>query len=134
MIDLSQCRLKLVFKFVPLDEKYMNLTVVTNLETVEVQPADTVVIEVNATMPSDIMLYLSGKGANDTIVSDDGKILADKHVELVAVEIDRLPVIQHFVQNWPVSNNRRTSYFGFNETVVLELHEQNPFYFVIKNQ
>lgn len=134
MIDLSQCRLRLVFKFVPLNESYMNLTVVTNSETVEVQPADNVVVEVNATLPSDVMLHLSGKGANDTIVDADGSILADKHVELLAVEVDRLPIIGHVVQNWPISNNRRTSYFGFNETVVLELHEKNSFYFAIKNQ
>ena len=132
-MDLSYSRVRLQFKFVSLNGAYMNLTVVSNLETIEVTPADNVTVEINVKLPSDILLNFSGKGVEDTLVGDDGKILADKHVELVAAAIDRLPVSQHFIHNWPLSNNIRTAYFGFNESVKLEFQERNSFYFAIKH-
>lgn len=111
----------------------MKLTVVSNLETIEVKPSDNVTVKINASLPSDVMLLLSGKNSNDTIVDSSGKILEDKHVKLVAVEIDRLAIGKNFLQSWPISNNTRTSYFGFNESVILEFHEPTAFHFSLKN-
>jgi hypothetical protein len=97
---------------------------------------DCAVVEAVVDFPGELCIILEGKNNNiDTIVDDSGKIIQDKFVQLTQVDVDRITLPDHFLQQWPVVNDTfNTSYFGFNGKVRLQFNEPNSFYWLLKTQ
>ena len=132
MNNLNLSKVKLEFEFVPLHNKVMALSINNNVITPNDNNRQTTVVDI--TLPGAIVLEISGKDLNnDTVVDASGNIIADKHIKLIAAEIDGLQINPQFLLSWPQGNNIKTSYFGFNGNVILQFDDANSFYFSIKS-
>ena len=132
MNNLNLSKVKLEFEFVPLHNKVMTLSINNNVITPNDNNRQTTVVDI--TLPGAIVLEISGKDLNnDTVVDASGNIIADKHIKLIAAEIDGLQINPKFLLSWPQGNNIKTSYFGFNGNVILQFDDANSFYFSIKS-
>jgi hypothetical protein len=89
--------------------------------------------ETAITFPEQLTMLLSGKGPNDTVVDDQGNILADKYVKLTGLQVDGLDCPQEYLEMFIVLDTDdgqkvASNYFGFNGLVTLDFLEENSFF------
>jgi len=133
MAKFNQSLVKLQFKFVELNNEYMNLNIVLSDRFIPVSPAQFQTIEFYINFPTEIVLDVSGKNMNsDTVLDDQGNIIKDKHIELTKVIIDNIAVPSLYLKKWPELNGNNNSYFGFNGQFKLKFLEKNSFTFLLK--
>jgi len=129
----NQSLVKLQFKFVEINNEYMNLNIIYNDKTITVNPLQNQSVELQIKFPSEIILDISGKNMNhDTIIDKDGSIIKDKYIELTKVVIDNVAVPKLYLKKWPELNGNKNSYFGFNGQAKLKFLEKNSFAFLLK--
>lgn len=90
-------------------------------------------VQVPVTLPSKLIISLSGKGPNDTLVDDQGNITQDCYAKLTDVYIDSFRLSHdHFLHKKIILQTENgqainTSYFGFNGTVQMDLDKNSVF-------
>lgn len=133
MAKFNQSLVKLQFKFVELNNEYMNLNILLSDRFIPVSPAQFRTIEFYINFPTEIVLDVSGKNMNsDTVLDDQGNIIKDKHIELIKVIIDNIAVPSLYLKKWPELDGNNNSYFGFNGQFKLKFLEKNSFTFLLK--
>jgi len=91
-------------------------------------------------LPSKIILEVSGKNKNDTIVDAQGNILKDKCIIIENVHVDGISPHINFLKKWPrlmvggKGSNKivYSNYFGFNGIVELEFEGANVFQWLLR--
>lgn len=94
------------------------------------------VYETVINFPADFKILIDGKGPFDTQVDTDGKIVKDKYIKILNIEVDGLACRPHYVhQNITLhtADDQKivTSYWGFNGTVTLDFSESNSFFWAL---
>lgn len=131
MNNINKCQIKIEVEFGKINQRSMQVQILHNNTCIPVD--STGIVEFEITLPTTVVLQISGKNYNtDTIVGSDGNILEDMFVKLVALTLDGFPLRDVFLhQNLTIvtDNNEKitTSYFGFNGTVTIDLHQDNVF-------
>jgi len=133
MVKFNQSTVEMEFEFVCVNDAYMNLSVIYGNDAMIVTPATKQKVVFDIEFPAKIVLETSGKDMNiDTLLDINGNILADKHIRLSRVIVDRVLVPDAFLQKWPVIRGINTTYFGFNDQIVLDFSEKDSFFWLIK--
>lgn len=91
-------------------------------------------------LPSKIILEVSGKNKNDTVVDAHGNIVKDKCIIIENVYVDGLSPNINFLKKWPrlmaggKGSNKivYSNYFGFNGIVELEFEGANVFQWLLR--
>jgi hypothetical protein len=91
----------------------------------------------NVEWPVQLELVLSGKGANDTVLAEDGTIKQDKYIKLESMIVDRMPVhILSLLELLELDTGKekiKTNYWGFNGVVTLNFTEPDSTIWHIKS-
>ena len=130
---MATSKVKLEFKFASVNNACMSLTVNGN----PLVPGHNLLatVTIDQEFPGSIDLVVDGKDMNhDTILDAKGNIVQDKHILLTKVTVDRVLVPDHFIQSWPKTSNRSTSYFGFNDQISLNFDDLDSFYWLLKTK
>ena len=81
--------------------------------------------------PSTLKIVLSNKNLlHDTMVDADGKIIADKYIQLTRVVVDRIETTVEYINSVVLNtddNKITTTYWGFNGFVELDFTQENSF-------
>lgn len=138
MIFSPTAPLKLTFNVSAIDGKSMNITFnnqgvyehFTNLAQGEF------VYETEITFPAEFEITLSGKGPGDTVIDSDGNIIKDKYIEILNIEVDRIPCVPHYVHQRVTLETEdgqevTAAYWGFNGVVKLNFKEANSFFWAL---
>jgi hypothetical protein len=134
MEKFNRAQVELEFEFVALEGRYMTL-IIDGVGRVRPNSMGRACVQVDVELPGRIMLHIGGKTSRDTVVADDGSIIADKCIKLTRVRVDRVRVNDVFLKTWPRSNtNIRDTYFGFNGAVELEFASTNSFKWLLSAQ
>lgn len=92
---------------------------------------DTFTFTTRLDLPGELVINLYNKGPVDTLVDDNGHIIADKYIKLEELIIDRVPLHILSLINLPELNNNRqlikTNYWGFNGAVRIKLLHADSF-------
>jgi hypothetical protein len=104
----------------------MSVDLNINRENIKVTPENKTV-QVLTTLPTAVIISINGKKPNDTIVDENGNIIADKYVKLTDIKFDYFPVNEIFLHQKIKFNTENhgiitTSYFGFNGEVILNFN------------
>jgi hypothetical protein len=130
---MATSKVKLEFKFASVNNACMSLTV--NGSPLVPGPDLLATVTIDQEFPGRIDLVVDGKDMNhDTILDAEGNIVQDKHILLTNVTVDRVLVPDHFIQSWPKTSNRSTSYFGFNDQISLNFDDSDSFYWLLKTK
>lgn len=130
---MATSKVKLEFKFESVNDACMLLTV--NGQSIVPDTLGLATVEFEQEFPGKVELTVSGKDMNhDTILDAEGQIIKDKHILLKSITVDRVLVPDHFVQSWPKTSERSTSYFGFNDSIVLNFEDSDSFYWLLKTK
>lgn len=130
-------KLKLEFDIEYLNNTGMSLSFNNNgiVDTVDHPPNGRFVYETTIKFPADFEITVSGKGANDTVIDSDGKIIADKHVKIVNIVVDGMSCHPYYTYNLELTTNDgqvvKSNYWGFNGTVKLNFSEDNSFFWAL---
>lgn len=129
--------IELTFKFFDINGENMSLTAICGEQRCEVTPENNVA-RLTAEFPTVITLVLSGKDmSSDTVVGEDGSIVADKHIELTQLAIDKFVINPEILKTIPVvktaDSEIRSSYFGFNGEATLPFEGKTALHWLIKN-
>ena len=135
MPKISSCIFKIVFEFGSIDGRIMQITVVNGDFTKQVIPDknNIATVEFGIDLPTQIMLYFTGKNANtDTLVGEDGKIISDMYVKILEVAMDGFTLNEKFLhQKMKIQTESGseivTSYVGFNGSMCIDLAESDIF-------
>jgi hypothetical protein len=134
MTNFDKCRLKLDFKFGKTNSDYMNLLVIHREKQYNVSPDsnDCASVDLNLNLPDVVVLIVSNKNINDTIVDSEGNIVEDRYIQLQSAHIDGFELNYNFLHKKVVLNTTNnsvvSSYFGFNGFVNLIFDQENVFY------
>lgn len=137
MTNFNISNVTLTFEFAGLNDEFMSLQVINGDEVKNVTPENNTV-GLTVEFPTAIKLAVSGKNMDrDTKMDDAGNIIADKHIKLTGLVIDRFTVDPEIVKTLPVigtaDSEFRSSYFGFNGEVILPFEGKSALHWIIKN-
>ena len=132
MEKLNQSLVPLYLKFREVDGSYMSVRI--NNTDVSPDINGQAAVDVTVSFPGEIIIELHGKNNNtDTLVNEAGEVIKDKFVQLSHVNVDRIPVNNHFLQKWPMVNDSFvTTYFGFNGQAKLTFDAPSSFHWFLK--
>jgi len=97
------------------------------------------VINMSVDWPSTLYIESFGKGNRDTKLSDDGEILADKHITIENIIIDGIIIYpEHIFMHKIIEFNHGdaqefTNYLGFNGIAKINFSGSKPIYWLLKN-
>jgi hypothetical protein len=81
--------------------------------------------------PTTLKIVLSNKNLlHDTTVNSDGKIIADKYIQLIRIVVDRIEASVEHMNSIVLNtddNKITATYWGFNGYVELNLTQENSF-------
>jgi hypothetical protein len=80
--------------------------------------------------PGSVTIQVDGKGANDTLVDEQGQIIKDKFIQLIGLRVDGLGIDPNWLFHHIhlVRDDGKTvtsSYWGFNGRVVIDFDSHN---------
>ena len=134
MTNFSNCILTLKFKFGKTNNDYMKMLATHNNIEYKILPdiGDCSTFQFNLTLPDKLILTISNKSENDTIIDDNGTILEDRYIQLQEASIDGFDLNYNFLHKKiklvTFENNEIiSSYFGFNGSVELIFDQPNVF-------
>jgi hypothetical protein len=135
MPKINSCTFKIVFEFGSIDSRIMQTTVVNGDFTKRVIPNknNIATVEFGIDLPTQIVLYFTGKNANtDTLVDENGKIVGDMYVKILQVSMDGFELNEKFLhQKMKIQTEAGaeivTSYIGFNGSMCINMAESDIF-------
>lgn len=87
--------------------------------------------ELSIRLPNQVILEFQGKGAMDTEVDSQGKIIADKFMRLDKLTVDKIVLdadqLYHILELETPTGKIKGNYFGFNGRVVLDFDTNDSF-------
>ena len=91
-------------------------------------------------LPNSLMLEVTGKAKNDTVLDTQGNIIKDKCIVLTKVSIDNIMPNVNYLKRWPrlMIGGRGSNqivysdYFGFNGTVELMFDGDNVLQWLLR--
>jgi hypothetical protein len=130
-------QLKLCFQF---SDPQNSMQLVINACNVEPDETGKAIYTANIELPNTIVMEISGKGKNDTIIDAQGNILKDKCIVLEEVKVNGISPHINYLKKWPriivggKGSNKiiYSNYFGFNGTVELKLEGDNVFQWLLR--
>ena len=135
MTNLAKCKLNLEFEFGRARDQFMVCVVAYNglvfpLEIAADQDHAMTQITLHIELPCRIVLQLTGKQPNDTVLDQNNCIVKDTYVKLSGVKIDDFKLNQIFlcqkVQLRTTGGQEIiTNYFGFNGQVNLDFSKSS---------
>lgn len=134
----STSTLKLIFEISTIDNKSMDIAFNNGgvVESFSDLPDGEFIYETVITFPTEFEITVSGKGPVDTVVDPSGKVIKDKYIKILSIEVDRIPCIPHYVHRNIVLHTVDgqeivANYWGFNGTVKLDFTEANSFFWAL---
>ena len=135
MSNLNTCKLGFKFEFGKIDDRHMLVEVIHGdaVDIVLPELDGQAKLQLDICLPTKITLKFSGKNANtDTIVDNQGKIIADVYVKIVKIDFDGFELSEIFMHQkiklYTEDNTEIvTSYIGFNGSVDLNFTELDVF-------
>ena len=122
------------FQFGAINNQTMNVSVNNNGYITQPLPDENnvAVVTVPVDLPGQIDLEFSGKGPDDTLVSESGDILADKFVKITSIELEHFPLNEIFIYQRLTLNDQNgqthvTNYVGFNGNMTIKFEHTNVF-------
>lgn len=136
MVNLKNCKLTLGLEFGSIRNQTMSVEVLNDNSRFFYNPGiDTkIVCNLDIVLPTIVTLNIIGKNmSTDTIVDPSGKIIKDKYVKIISMQLEGISVPKEFLEKHIqiLTDNQTTyysNYIGFNGRAILEFTEQNIFY------
>jgi hypothetical protein len=92
---------------------------------------------VDIKFPSKFNIIVSGKGANDTLIDQDGNIIGDMYIKLNRLSVDGILCSTNYVHelvNCTTNGDRvQTNYWGFNGTIKLDFSHSNVVFWAMNH-
>lgn len=135
MPKLNICKVKFIFEFGLLDNRYMQTSVTSGNHSQLVIPDSNNIgtVEFDVELPTQIVLKFSGKNsATDTQIDADGNIIRDMYVKINSISMDGFDLNKIFLHQkmkllTESGQEIQTSYFGFNGISTIEMPESSVF-------
>jgi len=134
MTDLRLINIKLRFEFSELNDRIMNVDIKAGGTELRLAPdrAGFYDIDLDMLLPQRLLMCFSGKDNRvDTLLDQEGRIVADLFVRLDQIVLDNVPVKidtnKLLVVETESGEKHRTHYVGFNGHAVLDFAETNVF-------
>lgn len=109
-------------------EIFANNTMVSSYSVFD---TDRFVFKHRINWPTTLKIVLSNKNLlHDTTVDSDGKIIADKYIQLTRIMVDRIETTVRHINSIVLNTNDNkitTNYWGYNGYVELNLTQENSF-------
>lgn len=121
------------FEYGSIDDRFMQVEISTNEQTVLAEPGNKIIIK-QVSLPNQINLIFTGKTPRDTRIDSAGNIVQDMYVKIVGLSVDNLKVPDWVLQkklSYVTVNGQilTTSYIGFNGTMTIDVSESTVFSF-----
>lgn len=87
--------------------------------------------------PTELLIMLADKGKNDVQFDDQGLIVRDKSIEVMAISINRFPLHVDLLdkvfdcQREGSNTISHENYWGFNGKVTMKLHSNTPMRYLL---
>ena len=112
----------------------MSLEILVNDYTVysNALPPDHIHIDFDCELPGQIKFIVSNKKSFETEIDLGGNIIADKHIKIDRIVIDRMPVDQWILESRLVEfMGQKTNYFSTNGQATIIIPTQDSFEFFL---
>lgn len=112
----------------------MSIDILANDQTVysNVLPPDRVHVDFDCELPAQIKFIVSNKQPFETEIDSSGNIIADKHIKIDRLVIDRMPVDQWILEGRLVEfMGQKTNYFSTNGQATITIPNQDSFEFFL---
>lgn len=115
-----------------------NMTMKINGQTFDTFNDSKFVYTKEIELPTELYIELSGKGTNDTLVDQTGKVIKDKYILLKNIMLDGVGCAPFYCNKAIVldtgTDKIKSPYWGFNGSVRINFNEPNGFRWLIKTQ
>ena len=112
----------------------MSIDILANDQTVysNVLPPDQIHIDFDCELPAQIKFVVNNKQPFETELDVDGNIIADKHIKIDRLVLDRMPVDHWILEGRLVDfMGQKTNYFSTNGQATITITTQDSFEFFL---
>ena len=126
-------RIEFDFEAGLIENSSMQLTISNNNNEIKIKKfnKEITTVSLNITFPTTVLITVSGKSINDTVLDSSGNIIADKYLKLTDIRVDKMSVDRYYLPRFIEFETEEkkkiiTNYFGFNGTIAIDF-SPNPF-------
>jgi len=94
-------------------------------------------IDLMIAWPTTINIFVSGKGPNDTLLDDQGRVVQDKAIEVTQVLVNNFPIQQHLTDKIFLCRRAGSdeitneNWWGFNGHISMVFDQANPMRYML---